>query len=68
MKFFTALVALASASAAMAAAAPTIDESKVELVSREVIEGLEARQIQCFGCQNGRRCCLLRGYPKCTNC
>ncbi|KAM0189114.1 hypothetical protein ACHAPI_010132 [Fusarium lateritium] len=68
MKFFTALITLASASAAMAAAAPVIDESKVVLVSRDVIEGLEARQVQCLGCQNGRKCCLVRGYPQCTNC
>ncbi|KAF5020535.1 hypothetical protein F66182_7434 [Fusarium sp. NRRL 66182] len=52
MKFFTALFALASATSVMAAAAPTIDQSLVQLVSRDEIEALEARQIQCFGCQN----------------
>ncbi|KAL5603781.1 hypothetical protein FOVSG1_006531 [Fusarium oxysporum f. sp. vasinfectum] len=46
MEFFAALITLAFASAAMAAAAPAIDDSKVVLVSQDMIEALEARQ--CF--------------------
>ncbi|KAM0351354.1 hypothetical protein HYE67_001205 [Fusarium culmorum] len=68
MKFTTTLFAIASI-ISVAAAVPAMTEEQISKVPRdELLPRQACRGTNCTGCQNGRKCCYLRGYPFCCNC
>ncbi|KAJ0127984.1 Developmental regulator flbA [Fusarium oxysporum f. sp. albedinis] len=68
MKFATALFATASA-ITLASAAPSMSDEQISNVPRDLLFPRQAcRGTNCSGCQNGRKCCILRDYPFCCNC